>query len=239
MLDLDSRKYIQARDRLRQAIEWQKKVLATNPGNLTCRADLTGLLIELTNVARRLGRDDEVKAARELNEWLASDFLNFFDAVDARLAEVEKGGAAKDSAERLALAQRAYDTRRYTVAAKLWGETLDSDPKLVEDRQTQYRYNAACAAALAATGKGKDASAPRPSTRTNSASERLAWLRAELAGWKEVLEKARPEKLCCHRRHRQDAGGLAEGQEPGGGARCRRTGQASRSRARRLAVTLG
>ena len=80
-----------------------------------------------------------------------------------------KGGAPKDNAERLALAQRAYDTKRFAVAARLWAEALDSDPKLAADRQAQHRYNAACAAALAAAGQGKDEPAPDVPRRPGSA----------------------------------------------------------------------
>ena len=36
------------------------------------------------------------------------------------------------------------------------GGPLEADPKLVDDRQAQHRYNAACAAALASSGQGKE-----------------------------------------------------------------------------------
>ena len=71
-----------------------------------------------------------------------------------------KGEAAKDSPERVALAQRDYDTKRYALAMRLWSEVLQTDSQLGEDRQAQRRYNAARAAALAAFGQGKDDPSP-------------------------------------------------------------------------------
>ena len=61
----------------------------------------------------------------------------------------------KDKAERLRLAQRAYDKALHATAARLWAEALAADPKLGDDRQAQHRYNAACAAALAGVRPGQ------------------------------------------------------------------------------------
>ena len=66
----------------------------------------------------------------------------------------------KNNPERLALAQAAYDTGRYSAAARLWAEALESDRKIADDRRLQHRYNAACAAALAGCGKTRDIPAP-------------------------------------------------------------------------------
>jgi len=40
----------------------------------------------------------------------------------------------KDNAERLALAQMCYDTKRHAAAARFW-RALEADPKLGDDRQ--------------------------------------------------------------------------------------------------------
>ena len=77
-----------------------------------------------------------------------------------------------DDAERLALAQMCYDTKRYAAAARLWAEALEADPKLGDDRQAQHRYNAACAAALAAAGQGKDDPPPDEAARAEAARRR-------------------------------------------------------------------
>ena len=79
-----------------------------------------------------------------------------WSALDARLAAIIKGDQQpKDNAERLHLAQRAYDKALHATAARLWAEALAADPKLGDDRQAQHRYNAACAAALAGCGQGQ------------------------------------------------------------------------------------
>ena len=62
-----------------------------------------------------------------------------------------------DVADRVALAQLCYDTKRYCAGGRgsgprPWRSTL----KLGDDRRAQRRYNAARAAAMAAAGKGVD-----------------------------------------------------------------------------------
>src|SRR5262249_30063659 len=139
-------------------------------------------------VARGPGEDARAaEARRELDDLQASDPR--LQALDARLAAVRAGAAPGDNAERLALAQRAYDTRRYATAAGLWAAALDSDSKLAEDRQAQHRYNAACAAALAATGRGQDEPAPDAATKTGLRQQALGWLKGELAAWESQQEK--------------------------------------------------
>src|SRR5262249_60463948 len=110
-------------------------------------------------VARGPGEDARAaEARRELDDLQASDPR--LQALDARLAAVRAGAAPSDNAERLALAQRAYDTRRYATAARLWAEALDANSELADDREAQHRYNAACAAILAAVGQGQEEPAP-------------------------------------------------------------------------------
>jgi hypothetical protein len=139
----------------------------------------------------RLGRADEATATqRELDELRASDPR--FAPVDARLAAVLKGEAAKDNAERLALARRARDTKRHGAAAKLWAEAFDADPKLAEDLEAAHRYSAACSAALAAAGQGQDAAKLDDAERTRLRKQALDWLRADLALRTKQIESANP-----------------------------------------------
>ena len=94
------------------------------------------------------------EAERELAKLRESDPAMV--ALDARLSAIIKGDQQpKDNAERLALAQRAYDKALHATAARLWAEALAADPKLGDDRQAQHRYNAACAAALAGCWAGQ------------------------------------------------------------------------------------
>jgi serine/threonine-protein kinase len=115
-------------------------------------------------------------------------------ALDARLAAIANGEAPRANAERLALAQRASDTARHALAARLWAEALDADSKLADDRQVQHRYNAACAAALAGCRQGKDDPPPDEAAQARLRAQALGWLKAELAAWTALLEKASAEQ---------------------------------------------
>ena len=175
-----------------QAIGWQKKALATNPNHPIYRQSLVIDQINLIRVATALGNDEEAaEAQRDLDELVASDPAQA--AINARLAVVIGGEAPKDNAERLTLAQRAYDTKRFAAAAKLFAEALQSDPKLSEDRQAQVRYNAACCAALAASGAGKVDPPLDDVTNSTLRKQALDWLRVELAVWVELVESGPPE----------------------------------------------
>jgi hypothetical protein len=66
------------------------------------------------------------------------------------LVAVSRGDEPSSNAERLTLAQRAYELKQYALAARLRRDAIESEPKLTEDRQKRHHYNAACAAALAA-----------------------------------------------------------------------------------------
>ena len=92
-------------------------------------------------------------------------------ALADRLPAILKGDdRPRDNAERLALAQMCYDTKRHAAAARLWAEALAADPKLGDDRQAQHRYNAACAAALAAAGGARTTRPPTTRRRRSSAA---------------------------------------------------------------------
>ena len=96
-------------------------------------------------------------------------------------------------AERLAVAQVAYDQKKFAVATRLWAEELASDPKLGDDRQSQHRYNAARAAALAAAGQGEDAAKLDDAAKAKLRRQALDWLKAELAAWSKRLESGPPQ----------------------------------------------
>jgi tetratricopeptide (TPR) repeat protein len=192
LFDLNEKHFGKAREDLQGAIAWQKKALATNARNPRYRQFLKSHLANLIDVARGLGRDDEAaEARRELDEFQARDPR--FQALDARLGAVLNGEAPEDNAERLALAQRASDTKQYTAAARLWAEAIEADPRVAESRRPQHRYNAACAAALAADGQGPDDPAPDDATKLRLRQQALAWLKAELAVWAKFIESGPPQ----------------------------------------------
>ena len=168
-------------------------------------------------------------------QWVAE--AERLAALAARLPAVLKGeDRPKDVAERLAIAQMCYDTKRYAAAARFWAEALAADPKLGDDRQAGHRYNAACAAALAAAGQGTDDPKPDDAARAKLRGQALDWLKAERAAWAKVLDsggRSGPPVGPA------DAPALAGRLRPGRRPRCGRPGEAPRVRARRLAVALG
>jgi len=185
-IDLDARRFDEARNRLQQAIVWQTKALAVNPANPKFRKFLANHLTNLIKASRGLGDSEGLaEAERELAKLRDSDPVML--ALDTRLSAIIKGAQQpEDGADRLRLAQRAYDKAMHATAARLWAEALAADPKLGDNRQTQHRYNAACAAAMAGCGKGKDDPSPDEAAKAKLRKQALDWLRAELSDWKRV-----------------------------------------------------
>jgi hypothetical protein len=192
-IELDRRHFGEARTRLEAAINWQKKAVAANPNNRQYRQFLANHLINLIKAAGGLkDAKGAGEARRELDELKAGDPR--FAALESRLAAVLKGEVPKNNPERLALAQRAYDTGRHSAAARLWAEAFESDRTLADNRQAQHRYNAACAAALAGCGKTQDNPAPDEAARAKLRAQARAWLDAELPVWTKLLASAKPQQ---------------------------------------------
>jgi formylglycine-generating enzyme required for sulfatase activity/tetratricopeptide (TPR) repeat protein len=98
-----------------------------------------------------------------------------------------------DNAERLQVAQIAYERKQFATATRLWAEALASDPKLGDDRQAPHRYNAACAAALAAAGQGQDEARPDDDAKAKLRGQALDWLKAELLVSQKLFESGPPQ----------------------------------------------
>jgi hypothetical protein len=79
--------------------------------------------------------------------------------------------------------------RLHAKAARLYAEGFAAEPKLAENLNAHYRYNAACAAALAGCGQGDDAAKLDEKERTRLRKQALAWLRADLTACGRILEK--------------------------------------------------
>ncbi|MGO9917588.1 MAG: tetratricopeptide repeat protein [Isosphaeraceae bacterium] len=125
-------------------------------------------------------------------QWVAE--AERLAAVAARLPAVLRGDdKPKDTADRLALGQIAYHRKQFAAAARLWSDALAADPKLVDDRESGHRYDAACAAALAAAGQGEDNPPPTDEARAKLRQQALDWLKAERDAWAKLLETGKPE----------------------------------------------
>ena len=177
---------------LHDGIAWQRMAMASDPSEQIYRQYVSKYLRLLIKVATALGNQDELLAAqRELDELNDTD--PGFAAIAARLNAVINGEPVQNNLERLALAQRAYDTGRYAHAARLWSEALESDPSLANDRHSMHSYNAACAAALVASGSGRD-NPPDEAARTRLRSEALSWLLSELKTWTQFHTTANADQ---------------------------------------------
>jgi hypothetical protein len=92
--------------------------------------------------------------------------------------------------ECLALARYCQEHKKlYRTAHRFYTEAFAKQPKLAEDVQADYRYSAACAAALAGCGQGEDAEQADAAERVRLRRQALACLRADLAAWRQILNK--------------------------------------------------
>jgi tetratricopeptide (TPR) repeat protein/thiol-disulfide isomerase/thioredoxin len=97
------------------------------------------------------------------------------------------------NAERLGFARLASNKKLYAAAARLWAETLVSDPQLGDDSRSEHRYQAACAAVLAGTGRGQDHPPLDGAAKAALRGQARDWLKAELAAWTKLLESGPPQ----------------------------------------------
>jgi WD40 repeat protein len=93
-----------------------------------------------------------------------------------------------DNAERLTLAQIAFDHKHFAAATRLWAEALETDSNLGGNRRAQYRYKAARAAVLAAAGHATNEPPLDDAAKARLRRQALDWLKAELAAWSKRLE---------------------------------------------------
>jgi hypothetical protein len=151
------------------------------------KGDFTGSLAEYRKfqeqVLNRPSWSDE--SAKKIWSDLSAKWVKETDqmvGLAPRLPGILKGDdRPRDNAERLVFVQMCLDTKRYATAARLYAEALESDPRLVQDREAWHRSGAAWAAALAATGRGKDEPSLDEGQKVRRRDQALVWLKAELA----------------------------------------------------------
>ncbi len=235
-IDLLHQRYGEAKHRLLNAIVLQEKALAANPHDPSYRRALQGHYSNLLTAARGLGDDALAQEAqRGLDELDATDPR--IQALDARLAAVMKEETAKDNAERLALAQRAYDKALYTTAARLWGEALAGRPQ-ARRRPPGLRIATTPPAPPRWPVAARARTIPRPMTppKAKLRQQALDWLKAELAVWSKIAESGPPQAKAVHR---PDLEALARGRRPRRHPRREGTGRARRGRSQAVARPVG
>jgi serine/threonine-protein kinase len=109
--------------------------------------------------------------------------------LETKLESIMRGQARPSgSAERMELARICITKRLYRTAARFFQEAFTASPQRMES-PLGARYNPACVACLAAEGRGEDASDLDAAERARWRRQALAWLRADLAQWKQHLAK--------------------------------------------------
>jgi tetratricopeptide (TPR) repeat protein len=142
-------------------------------------------------------KNNYILAQTNLRETLAAK------EVEAKLLTGSSHPA--DAAERLRLAwlcQQPYK-QLYVAAARFYADAFASDPSLAKDLQASHRYNAASAAALAGCCQGKDAEKLDDGERTHLRQQSIAWLRADLDAWRQLLEQGLENRRSVVRTHMQ------------------------------------
>ncbi len=186
-LQLEGGQLAEARTSLVEAIQHQRIAFQGDPATL--RKLLLHHYKNLQRVAVGLKDTDLLKGAqRGLLELAASDPA--FAALDARLAKVLNGEAAKNAEELLEFADRSYALQRFGRAARFYGESLQLDPALVENREKQIAYNAACSAAHASSGTTVDDPPPDEFERTRLRGQAHKWLKGEIEQWNKIFASA-------------------------------------------------
>jgi serine/threonine-protein kinase len=115
-------------------------------------------------------------------------------ALDENLPAVLNGEVEPtDAAERLDLGHfcQLYKLR-HAAAARFYADAFAADPKLAADLQQQHRYNAACNAALASEGHAEGAKNLPDKVQLMLRRQALGWLRADLALYAKLAERAEP-----------------------------------------------
>jgi tetratricopeptide (TPR) repeat protein len=174
----------------RQAIRLRKDYAKAhcNLGDLLLRQGKFQAAVEEIRVGHELGSRSSGWSYPSA-QWLRN--AERLAHLDGRLPALLKGHEQPmDAGERLALAQLCQLHKQLFVAAARWyGEAFTAQPPLAEDLSGGYRYDAACAAALAGCGQGKDANVLGDEERARLRRQALDWLRADLQGWRRLLEK--------------------------------------------------
>jgi serine/threonine-protein kinase len=113
-------------------------------------------------------------------------FAELDKRLPAILAAKDQPASAEEKAE---IAAFCAEQKKLPVAgARLFEEAFTAKPELAEEFKTGKRFHAACAAALAASGQGTEAASLDESARNHWKKQALAWMRADLARWRDHVE---------------------------------------------------
>jgi hypothetical protein len=154
------------------------------------RLALSGSKVILWDIARV--RDELAKIGLDLGAFDASagestDLIKKFTTV------MSGQNQPADNGERLSFARIADDQKQFAAAARLWFEAFASNPRLVRERPSQYRLNAAFAAARAACGQAKGELPLEEAAKAKLRRNALDGFRAELTARSQLVDSKTPE----------------------------------------------
>jgi tetratricopeptide (TPR) repeat protein/tRNA A-37 threonylcarbamoyl transferase component Bud32 len=190
---------LKARGEVDRAIACYQKALAINPKFAQAHGALGQALLGQGRF--REARDSTRRSLQMLPERhplrsMGSQQLHQCErllVLDARLPALLQGQAQPASAaEGLEFAQLCRYKQLYAAAARFGAAAFTADPTRADQLATRQRYAAACCAARAAAGQGRDAPRDAPE-RARWRQQALAWLRADLALWAQILETGKPQ----------------------------------------------
>jgi serine/threonine-protein kinase len=173
-----------------EAISHYQKAIAIQPGFAEAHFSL-GLALQsqgrFAEALRHLQRGHELGSRKP--GWRSPSLQRVRHCqrllqLQARLPDLLAGKIAPASAaEGIGYAELCVLTRRPAIATRLYTDAFTADPRLADDLDAGYRYDAACAAALAAAGQGTAPTELADKERARLRRQALDWLRAELVLW--------------------------------------------------------
>jgi Tfp pilus assembly protein PilF len=186
---------------LDESITHFRKAIELEPAHAVAHCNLGHVLRQEGRYADAL---TELKRGHELGSkqpgwnYPSADWVSQAKALvelDAKLPKILSGEAMPaDTPERIALAELCVQFKKlYVTSFRFYFEAFAEKPELADDLEHGHRYNAACSAALAGFGEGKDADQADDKERVRLRRQALDWLRADLAAYRQMLEKE-PDK---------------------------------------------
>jgi tetratricopeptide (TPR) repeat protein len=172
--------------RFEEALVAYRRAIEFDPRDAQPHSNLGRALQEAGRLEEALA---EYRRAVELGDqqaWPRLQACERWRALRARLPGLAAGrDRPADNAERLAFAElfRQPIEGRYAIAARLYAEAFDADPKLADDLRAATRLRAAGAAASAGCGQGRDGARLDETEKIRLRCQALTWLRADLAAW--------------------------------------------------------
>jgi serine/threonine-protein kinase len=203
--------------RLNEAVRhyWQAFRLDPTDGRIHCNLGLAMLRQgHIAEGVARLKRGHELGSKDPRWPYPSGQWLEQAErlaALDRKLPAVLQGKRTPASAaERLQFADLCRLKKRYSGAARLYAAAFAADPRLAGDLLAGHRYNAACCAALTAFSQGGDTTTLDARQRARWRKQALDWLRAELAAWAKVTDRALVQRTLEHWQKGPDLGGLRD-----------------------------